>query len=285
MWIYCHHVAQHHRCLRTTRQHEKHMKNAARSGTQSIERAVLVLRELAARGKFGWGLWDLAARCKLSRATTHRILACLIRERMAHQRDSDRHYLPGPLIFELSLAMPAYAEFQAQCAAPLARLAKRFNAQSILNLRSGPDWVCAGYAGQSVYVGGGLEVGTRRPLASTAGGVAILIALPALEARPIIDQNLKDLERMGDDAVKRLEKMIARSHSLGYAFNQSETTHGVHSFGVPLQESGPSNQVFGALAVSGHAVDFPVARAPEVIAAMREEARRIERDAARIFHH
>jgi len=261
------------------------MKNEARSGTQSIERAVLVLRELAARGRFGWGLWDLAARCKLSRATTHRILACLIRERMAHQRDSDRHYLPGPLIFELSLAMPAYAEFQAKCVEPLARLAKRFKAQSILNLRSGTDWVCAGFAGQSVYVGGGLEIGMRRPLASTAGGVAILIALPPDEARAIFDQNLKDLERMGDDAVRRLENMIARSHSLGYAFNQSETTHGVHSLGVPLREPDPSRKVFGALAVSGHAADFPVSRAPEVITAMREEASGIERDAARIFSH
>jgi len=277
MWIYFvvrHNISPH-----------QIMKEASRSGTQSIERAVLVLRELAARGKFGWGLWDLAARCKLSRATTHRILACLIRERMAHQRESDRRYVPGPLIFELSLAMPAYAEFQSMCAAPLARLAKRFNAQSILKLRSGTDWVCAGYAGQSVYVGGGLEVGMRRPLASTAGGVAILIALPADEARAIFEQNLKDLERMGDDAVFRFEKMIARSHGLGYAFNQSETTHGVHSFGVPLREPGPSRQVFGALAVTGHAADFPVERAPEVIAAMREAAQGIEREAMRIFHH
>ncbi len=261
------------------------MKVATRSGTQSIERAVLVLRELAARGKFGWGLWDLAARCKLSRSTTHRILASLIRERMAHQRESDRHYLPGPLIFELSLAMPAYAEFQSLCATPLARLAKRFNTQTILYLRSGADWVCAAYAGPSVYVGGGLEIGMRRPLASTAGGVAILIALPADEARAIFEQNLKDLERMGDDVGKRLEKMIARSQNLGYAFNQSETTHGVHSFGVPLRETEPYSQVFGALAVSGHAADFPVARAPEVITAMRDEAHGIERDAARIFHH
>ena len=255
---------------------------ASRSGTQSIERAVQVLRELAARGRHGWGLWDLAARCGLSRATTHRILACLVRERLAQQRPGDRHYLPGPLIFELSLSMPAYAEFQAACRAPLARLARTFGAQAILYLRSGEDWVCAAFNGPSVYVGGGLEVGTRRPLVSTAGGVAILISLAAEERRGIVTRNLKSMERLGDAALRRLEKMIQRSESLGYAFNQSETNPGVHSFGVSLRAAAGAGAVFGALAVSGHAQDFPATRAEAVIAAMRAEAAGIESEAMRL---
>jgi DNA-binding IclR family transcriptional regulator len=254
-----------------------------RTGTQSIERAVQVLRELASRGRLGWGLWDLAARCGLSRATTHRILGALVRARLAAQRATDRHYLPGPLVFELSLSMPAYAEFQAACRAPLGRLSKRFGAQAILYLRSGSDWVCAAFSGPSVYVGGGLEVGTRRPLVSTAGGVAILIALPLRERRLIMDQNFRQIERLGDAAVKKLEKLIRRSEGLGYAFNQSETNPGVHSFGVALREHGPGGPVYGSIAVSGHAEDFPVTRATEVIAAMQEEAARIEREATRIF--
>ncbi|QYY34008.1 helix-turn-helix domain-containing protein (plasmid) [Cupriavidus pinatubonensis] len=49
-----------------------------RSGTQSIQRAVLILRELASRDMAGWALHDLAARCGLDRATVHRIFKCLI---------------------------------------------------------------------------------------------------------------------------------------------------------------------------------------------------------------
>jgi len=256
---------------------------AVRSGTQSIERAVHVLRNLATRGRHGWGLWDLAARCGLSRATTHRILACLVRERLAQRRPGDRHYLPGPLIFELSLSMPAYAEFQVACHAPLARLSKQFGAQAILYLRSGGDWVCASFVGREVYVGGGLEIGTRRPLISTAGGAAILIALPRAEAEAIIAHNLVQLERLGAPVVKRLEKMVRRSESLGYAFNQSDTNAGVHSFGLPLRGEGGAGEVFGALALSGHAQDFPPARAETVIAALRAEVALIEAEAARIF--
>ena len=77
---------------------------ASRSGTQSIERAVRVLTEVTARSRFGWRPTDLAARCGLDRGTTHRILACLVRERLVQQRAVDGHYLPGPLLFELALS-------------------------------------------------------------------------------------------------------------------------------------------------------------------------------------
>ncbi len=262
------------------------MDEPARSGTQSIERAVTLLRVIAERGRFGWGLWDLAARCGLNRATTHRILGCLLRERLVSQRAVDRHYLPGPLVFELSLAMPAYAEFQAACRAPLARLAKRFAAQSILFLRSDRDWVCAGFAGQPAYAGAALEIGMRRPLAFAAGGAAILIAMPPEDAADIIEDNLMHAGRMGDAAANRLRKMLQRSQKLGYAFNLGETTRGVHSFGVPLRDTeAPGQPVFGSIAVSGNAKDFPVARAPEVIAGMRQEAEAIEREAGRLFRH
>ena len=256
---------------------------AERSGTQSIERAVQVLRALATRGRHGWGLWDLAARCGLSRATTHRILACLVRERLAQRRGGDRHYLPGPLVFELSLSMPAYAEFQAACNAPLARLSRRFGAQAILYLRSGSDWVCAAYVGREVYLGGGLEIGTRRPLLSTAGGVAILIALPRAEAAAIIAENRRQMEHLGAPVVGRLEKMVRRSEGLGCAFNEGDSNPGVHAFGLPLRGEGGAGAVFGSLVLSGHAQDFPPARAAEVLAALREEAGLIESEAARIF--
>lgn len=260
------------------------MKAAERFGTQTIERTLDILRALAARGRFGWGLGDLAAHCKLSRSTTHRVLACLVRERMATQRASDRHYLPGPMIFELGLAMQPHVQFQAACHAPLARLASALDAQAILYLRSGRDFVCADFAGRSAYVGAALEVGMRRPLAFSAGGAAILVALPAEQAREIIDSNLAQAERMGDAAALRLHRMLRRSRRLGYAFNKGETTKGVHSFGVPLRDlADPSQSAFGALAVSGEAKAFPASRAAHVVAAMRREAEAIEQKARGLF--
>src|SRR5438128_1564282 len=77
----------------------------ARSGTQSIERAALLLRELALRGTAGWSLRDLALHCELDRATVHRMLKCMIDERLVHQR-ADRKYMLGPMVFELGASLP-----------------------------------------------------------------------------------------------------------------------------------------------------------------------------------
>ena len=203
-----------------------------------------------------------------------------MRERMVSQRTSDKHYLPGPLIFELSLALPGYARFQAASREPLTELSKRLRAQAILYLRSDMDWVCAAFAGETVYAGGALEVGMRRPLAFSAGGAAILIAIPRDEARAIIEKNLTYAARMGDLAAQRLRLMLRRSAALGYALNRGETTKGVHSFGVPLRCTKDGDQVvFGSIAVAGHAKDFPSSRTAGVIAAMRCAATILEQAA------
>lgn len=256
------------------------MSETRRTGTQSLERAALLLREIATRGRFGWRLKDLAERCQLDRATTYRLLQGLVRERLIRQRDSDRHYLPGPLLFELGLSVPDHSEFQAACRAPLTRLSKRFASLSAAFLRSGAEFVCAGRAGQSVYVGTVLEVGTRRPLITTAGGVAILIAMPPEESRQLAAQNLKQLSVMGPAVTRRLESFLRRSEGLGYAYNRSETTAGVHSFGVPIRDAG--QRVFASIVVSGHAEEFPAERVPEVVAALRDEAGKLEREVRRI---
>src|SRR6266850_1377935 len=60
------------------------------TGTQSIERALLLLREIAAHNRTGSRLLDLATRTALQRPTVHRMLKCLASENMV-QQDGDTH--------------------------------------------------------------------------------------------------------------------------------------------------------------------------------------------------
>lgn len=265
------------------------MAGSQRTGTQSIERAILLLREIATHGKFGWGLWEIAERCGLDRGTTHRILACLVRERLLLQRRSNRHYVPGPLIFELGLADASHAEFQVACRVAVARVAKRFGATSVLYLRSGIDWVCSARAGPAVYGGTILKVGSRRPLMSSVGGAAILMALPPQEARAIVTKNKLQLRRQmrqqkrrkGGTSIRLFENMLRRSETLGYAFNQGEVSKGVHSWGVPIRNA--EGVVFSSLTVAGRAADFPASRGRDLVEGLREEVTRIEREARRVL--
>jgi len=238
-------------------------------GTQSIERAVALLKELSARGTFGWRLSDLAAHCNLDKGTAHRILNCLQRERLVQRRESDRHYLPGPLLFELSLTLPPLAEFQAACQAPLGRVARRTRGVAFLYLRSGGDFVCAGRVGTTPLKGLSIQVGTRRPLVSSSGGVAILVALPEDESRKIIAENMKRLARFGELRTKSIEKMIRRSREHGFGINLGDVVPGIHSFGIAIQDA--KGAPFASLTVSGASEDFPPSEIPKVMALLEEE--------------
>jgi len=242
-------------------------------GTQSIERAVALLKELSARGTFGWRLSDLAAHCNLDKGTAHRILRCLQRERLVQQRERDRHYLPGPLLFELSLTLPPLAEFQAACQAPLSRVARRTGGVAFLYLRSGADFVCAARIGATSIKGLSIQVGTRRPLVSSAGGVAILVALPDEESRSIISENMKRIARFGDLRTKSIERMIRRSQSHGFGVNLGDVVPGINSFGVAVKDS--KGAPFASLTVSGASADFPASGIQKVVAVLEEEGSQI----------
>jgi DNA-binding IclR family transcriptional regulator len=256
------------------------MAKPGRRGTQTIERTVLILKELAARGGIGWRLSDLATSCELDRGTTHRILACLVRERLVRRRDTDRRYVPGPLLFELGLSLPALSAFQSACSAPLARAARRLGGVSLLCLRSGSEFVCAGRAGTMQIKALTIDVGTRRPLIVSVGGVAMLISLPKEQARIIVAANMKQVARFGATRIRSLQRMLRQSESRGYGVSQSEIVSGVSAFGVPILDA--RKNPFGSIAIVGPSENFPSARVPEVIATLEHEARTIAREAARI---
>ena len=248
-----------------------------RPGTQSLERGARLLKELAARGTLGWRLSDLAKRCELDKGTAHRIMAFLVRERLARQRGGDRRYVPGPLLFELSLALPGYAGFQAACAPHLERAASRARGFAFLSLRSGGDFVCAANAGDASIKALSHEVGLRRPLVVSAGGIAIVLALEPEEARAVIAENMRRVQKSGEVRVKAVERMLKRSESHGYGVHLSDIVPRVNTYGVAIRDA--RGAAFASISIAGPAEDFPHTRAPEVLGALAEAANGISRDA------
>lgn len=247
---------------------------ATRRGTQSIERAALLLRELSARARTGWRLSDLAERCGLDRGTARRMLACLVRERMAVQRRSDRHYLPGPALYELGLAVPALEAYQDLCRPALARLSALTRCVAFLYLKSGTEFVCAARVGSATIKGLSVEVGTRRPLCVSAGGVAILIALPKRERRAALAENLRRLRLAGDARLASVARMMRLSERRGIGLNIGEFVPHITALGVALRDAGGAP--FAALTLSGPSELLARQRLDEAIAAMRLEASAID---------
>src|SRR5208337_2336884 len=71
------------------------------TGTQSLERAFVLLREVASHGNRGARLTDLAADAGLTKATVRRLLAAMIREKFLEQDNETRRYFLGTEAFVL----------------------------------------------------------------------------------------------------------------------------------------------------------------------------------------
>jgi DNA-binding IclR family transcriptional regulator len=247
-------------------------------GTQSIERSLRVMRELAARGEFGWRLSDLAARCEIDKGTLHRMLACLVRERFVAQRPTDKHYFPGPMLYELSLSIPGYGAFQRACEARLAHLAGQMDAIAWLALRSGNDFVCAARKGTLELRSFMVQVGTRRPLFTSVGGVAMLQTLPAEEARGVIDDNTRqEIAQRGDGRLADLARMRERSRAHGFGVNLGDVASGVHAFALPVCAAG--GVAMAAVCLCGPPGQFGAARIDEVRQQLAATVAWVESDA------
>lgn len=207
---------------------------------------------IAARPEFGWRLSDLAAACHQDKATVHRMLACLVEERMVEQRISDRHYLPGPLMYELGLALPERAQFQRRAEAAVEAFARRMAGVALLLLRSGNEYVCSVRAGTLPLSGLMVRPGTRRPLFTSVGGVALLQRLTADEVRSVLLDNMEqEIARRGAGHLEALQRMRERSERHGFGVNLGDVVPGLHAFAVPVR--GVRTDAFAALCLIGPA--------------------------------
>lgn len=248
------------------------------SGTQSIERALRILRELAARGEFGWRLSDLAARCDIDKGTAHRVLSCLVRERFVQQRAVDKHYFPGPMLYELSLSLPGHATFQQACERRLAKFAAQTEAIAWLILRSGNEYVCAVRQGTLELRGLMVNVGTRRPLFTSVGGVAIMQTLPSIETENILQDNAQqESARRGGARLAALRQMRERSQRHGFGVNLGDVAAGVHAFAVPVCDD--NGHAVAAVCLTGLPEQLTEARIPEIRTLLTEVADGVASDA------
>jgi DNA-binding IclR family transcriptional regulator len=163
----------------------------------------------------------------------------------------------------------------------LARVAGKLGGVSFLCLRSGADFVCAANAGDSPIKALAHEVGLRRPLVVSAGGVAILVALPGEEARAIVAENMKRVRTSGEVRAKALERMLRRSEAQGYGVHLSDIVPRVNTYGVAVRDA--RGAPFASISVAGASEAFPPARAPQVLAALEEGARGVAREAAALL--
>lgn len=246
------------------------MSTASRAGTQSIERSLRLLRLISSRRGYGWRLTDLAEHSGFSLSTTSRLVGCLIRERFVQVRRHDRHYVLGPATFELGLCLsPGYAHFVAACNVQLARIAKQESGVAYTMVRNDLESVCIARAGTVEDMAITVQVGSRRPLLTTAGGLAILISLDAGEMNRVLKAN-RDEVRRRHGRLKSLETMLRDSRHRGFGIHSGVYTPGIQAIGVALRDR--RQAAFGSISLAIVADHLSSSRVTQLAKALSREA-------------
>ena len=254
------------------------MTKKSPAGTQSILRAIRVMKTVAQRKEIGWRLTDLAAHCDLGKATAYRIVACLTSTRIVLQRAGDRRYVPGPLLFELALSTPAYSSFAAAVHEDLTRMAE-IGGNAFLYLRSGDEVVCIDRAG-TTSMQPVTAIGRRRPIAQSTFGISILLALPMHEQHALLGTR-KQRTRGTDSRVLAYRKILERSRSYGFGINRGDVVPGLTSIAIPILDS--QQRPFAAIGVTGPSASLRGERLRGVVQLLQREVRRIEREHAQLI--
>jgi len=248
------------------------------TGTQSIERALVLLREIAAHNRSGSRLLDLATRTSLQRPTVHRMLKCLAHEGMVQQDSETHRYFLGPMAFELGLTAAPRFNLREICHPAISRIAEATSDTVFLTQRSGLDSVCIDRReGTFPIKTFTLEVGVRRPLGVGTGSLAILASLPDDEVKSIISSNEPRLPEHGLNGTTLLSQ-VRKAQKLGYAVRETPTLAGVRSIGQALRNQ--SGVPFAALSISAISSRMADRRVQELSTILRNESRLVERQIA-----
>lgn len=234
------------------------------------------MRLIASRSRTGLRLVDIAQHTKLQRPTAHRILKCLMSEGLVKQDPKTRRYFLGHLVFELGLAAAPQYDLRDACHPSLQRLAEKTGDTVFLTLRSGFDTVCIDRReGPFPIRTLTLDVGTRRPLGVGAGGLALLMHLPAETIQNIVAANAPRLGAYNNLTVPTLLRMVKRCQELGYALNNIHITPDALSVGVAI----PSRygDPFLAISIGAIASRMTESRQHELVALLQAEAAILEK--------
>jgi DNA-binding IclR family transcriptional regulator len=234
------------------------------SGTQSIERAMEVMRRVAEAGIDGVRLMDLVNATGLKQPTVSRLVAALIREGLIEQDGENRRFYLGVEAFALGAIASARFGIHNLALDALVRLAATTEDSAFLSIPRDTFSICLhreeGAFPIRTQV---LKAGDRYPLGVGAGSLAILAAMPDRDVERVIASNAAWVARSYPaHSANSLRQLVAETRSAGFAVNKGLIVQGSWGVGVAIIED--AGKPLGALSVAAIESRLPERRRLEI---------------------
>ncbi len=240
------------------------------AGVRSIERAVAILRLIAAAPLEGCRLSDLAQETGLGKATTHRLMQTLVRVGFACQDGAGGRYYLGYELIRLGQSQGRY-DIGEHARPALLRIARETGDTVFISVREGVDAICLDrQVGDFPIKTLTLNIGDRRPLGVGAGSLMLLAALPDAQVSAAIAANAGKLEAYSRYSPEILRKLVQRTRADGYAYNDGRVLRAMNAIAVPVMDA--EGTVIAALSVASIAQRMTKKRISMIVKLLEHEA-------------
>lgn len=243
----------------------------ARSGAQSVERALAVLRCFE-RAPGSLGVSEIAVATGLSVSTAHRLVRALCAGGLLTQDVRTERYQLGPLLVVLGRRAEDQLGY-ARALPALESLAEATGESVNLGIRSGAEVLVVLAVASSQPLRFDQLAGSRVPIHTSAMGKCLL-AFVGPGADPLGD--LPRLGRFTDRTITRRDELLAalqQTRERGWALNDEERNPGVRAVAAPVLDA--NGTAVAAVAVQGPALRLLDDRLPAVADRIAEATKAI----------
>ncbi|MGE0799439.1 MAG: IclR family transcriptional regulator [Lautropia sp.] len=243
---------------------------------QTLDRAMAALHVLAHAELGGARLVDVQQALGLAKPTAHRLLAGLVKHRMAVQDPDTRRYQLGPTISSLAQFVPRLNDdVHRACLPAVRRLASRSGQACLLLLRFGLETFCVDRFGGSPASRRATPVGLLRPLGLGASGMSIVSEMADADVRQVFRHVRPRLGSVAGGGGRDLDAEVAFTRKHGYAITHGSLVRGMCGIGIALRDShGQALASIGVLLPENHAAGSDGRRIIHLIQEERDNAER-----------
>jgi IclR family acetate operon transcriptional repressor len=243
----------------------------ARSPVQSVDRALLLLREFERRTSIT--VTEASEALRTSKSTAHRLLAVLQLHGLVRQDPRSKAYVRGPTLIRIGVAVTAGFSVLGAAQPSLKDLvASTGETAHLVVLQDFDVLFLAGYE-TTHGLRRALQIGITMPAHTTASGKAILATMPEDEVRRLWARGSPMRPSRGSSSKwQQLAAELDAIRGRGWASNDEETEPGLRAVAASIPDGRGQSSERAALVVAGPLERMSLVRLPAIASVVVAQA-------------